>query len=80
MNALTQIKILSSHGHFITDMKGNIIERHDETGELPKVRVFRFQHWFYKANRRPLRAEMDILELVYVTEDGHCELPELSDS
>lgn len=70
---LTLIKIVSSHGHFIADPKGNVITRHDASGDLPKVRKFDFHGWQYAAGSRPLREEMDILELNYVTVDGRHE-------
>jgi uncharacterized protein YjhX (UPF0386 family) len=75
MNTLTRIKIVSSHGHFIADTKGNIIERHDESGELPRVSRFYLDGWHYPDGTRPLREEMDILELVYRTESGRLEKP-----
>lgn len=73
MKPLPLIKIVSSHGHFIADRNGNVIERNDESGDLPKVRKFNFEGWRYAAGCRPLRDQMDIIELDYVTTDGRHE-------
>lgn len=70
---IANTKILSSHGHFIVSSKGIILERHDESGELPRVRRFDFRPHVYPDGIYSHRPEKDILCVAYWTEDGKYE-------
>lgn len=72
-SVLNHIKVVSSHGHFVVTSNGTIKERHDTSGELPRVARFNMRMFFAHGRSIPPDGIVDILHLGYWTTEGTYE-------